>query len=103
MAETNTKIKKQELKRYYSKSIQEIESELDTSLNTGLTDAKVRARLEKFGPNQLREGKGRTVWDMLLEQFKDVLIIILLASATSSNTSETTADAKVIMINITLN
>ena len=103
MAETNTKIKKQELKRYYSKSIQEIESELDTSLNTGLTDAKVKARLEKFGPNQLREGKGRTVWDMLLEQFKDVLIIILLASAVVSVVLGEVTDAIVIAIIVILN
>lgn len=103
MAETNTKIKKQELKRYYSKSIQEIESELDTSLNTGLTDVKVKARLEKFGPNQLREGKGRTVWDMLLEQFKDVLIIILLASAVVSVVLGEVTDAIVIAIIVILN
>ena len=55
---------------------------MNTSLEKGLSVREVDQRLEKFGTNQLKEGKKRTVWNMLIDQFKDVLIIILLVSAT---------------------
>ncbi len=97
-----TETEKNDLK-YYQKSIKETESELNTSLHTGLSESEVRERLEKIGPNQLKEGKKRTVWNMLLDQFKDVLIIILLISAVVSVLLGEITDAIVIGIIVLLN
>lgn len=44
----------------------------------GLTIAEVARRLDDFGPNELRAAAHSTPWTILFEQFKNVLIIILL-------------------------
>lgn len=76
----NINDEKQE-EHYYLKSIQEIEQELKTSLHNGLSASAAEQQLEMVGLNQLKEGKKRSVFSMFIEQFKDVLIIILLISA----------------------
>ena len=88
---------------YCQKSVTVTESELGTSLNKGLSESEARVRLEKTGFNQLEEGKKRTVRDMLIDQFKDVLIIILLASAAVSTLLGEVTDAIVITIIVILN
>ncbi len=98
-----TEIEMNQSKKFYQKTVQEVETELSTSLHTGLTQSEARQRLEKIGPNQLQEGKRRTPWDMLLDQFKDVLIIILLISAVVSVILGEMTDAIVIGIIVLLN
>ncbi|OGO05450.1 MAG: ATPase [Chloroflexi bacterium RBG_13_54_9] len=44
----------------------------------GLTDEEARERLARFGPNELRRERGISPLAILLEQFKSILIIILL-------------------------
>jgi P-type Ca2+ transporter type 2C len=90
-------------KNYYQKSVTETESELNTSFAKGLQESEVKRRLEKVGLNQLKEGKKRTVWNMLIDQFKDVLIIILLVSAIVSTLLGEVTDAIVIAIIVVLN
>jgi Ca2+-transporting ATPase len=51
---------------------------LGTDLSVGLSSTEAMARLEKYGPNELQGGQGVSPWAILLEQFKNVLIIILL-------------------------
>jgi len=92
-----------ESENYYQKDIKEIEFQLNTSLKTGLSVKEVSQRLEKFGTNQLKEGKKRTVWNMLIDQFKDVLILILLVSAVVSVFLGEVTDAIVIGIIVILN
>lgn len=92
-----------QIKEYYLKPVTEIEQELSTSIQKGLASAEAEQLLEKIGPNQLKEGKKRTVWHMLLDQFKDVLIIILLASAVIAVLLGEATDAIVIGIIVILN
>ncbi|MFA6711831.1 MAG: HAD-IC family P-type ATPase, partial [Candidatus Caldatribacteriota bacterium] len=92
-----------QIKEYYLKPVTEIEQELSTSITKGLAFAQAEQLLEKIGPNQLKEGKKRTVWHMLLDQFKDVLIIILLASAVIAVLLGEATDAIVIGIIVILN
>jgi Ca2+-transporting ATPase len=44
----------------------------------GLTSAEARERLSEFGPNELAKKRGISPWRLFLEQFKSILIIILL-------------------------
>ena len=60
---------------------EEVLQKLDTSGKDGLTAAEAAKRLEKFGPNALAEGKKKTVLQVFLGQFKDLLVIILIAAA----------------------
>ncbi len=66
---------------YHSKDIDTVLSELTADSNLGLSAAEARSRLEKCGENKLAEGKKKTMLQRFFEQFKDVMIIILLIAA----------------------
>lgn len=65
----------------HSKTNEEILNEYKVSIEQGLSDAEVTAQRGKFGENKLREKKKKTNFQRFLEQFKDVMIIILLIAA----------------------
>lgn len=50
----------------------------------GLSADEAKRRLEKYGPNQLTEKKKKTFLQKFLEQFKDAMVLILLAAAVVS-------------------
>jgi Ca2+-transporting ATPase len=50
----------------------------------GLTAAAARERLEKFGPNELQAGHKVSAWRILLEQFKNILLLILIIATALS-------------------
>ncbi len=50
----------------------------------GLTSAEALRRFSEYGPNELQAGHGVSPWTILLEQFKNVLIIILLLATVIS-------------------
>lgn len=62
---------------------QSVEEVLTTQRTTsaGLTPAEAAERLERHGPNELRETISRPAWHMLLAQFREPLILILVAAA----------------------
>jgi Ca2+-transporting ATPase len=51
---------------------------------TGLDAAEVAARTEQFGPNQLAEAPRRPAWKRFIDQFKDLMVYILLGAAVVS-------------------
>ena len=66
---------------YYDKSRKEALAQLLSDEHSGLRPSEVLARQEKYGPNKLREKKKKTLFQRFLGQFKDVLILILIAAA----------------------
>src|SRR5690606_20013407 len=54
---------------------------LGTPLETGLTGAEAARRLAKYGPNRLREQAARGPLSILLGQFADVMIVLLIGAA----------------------
>mgnify|MGYP000064116762 CR=1 FL=1 len=66
-------------KSWHAKKIEETLQDLDTK-ETGLSQEEALKRLEKFGPNELKKEKGASKIRMFLEQFKDILMIILLGA-----------------------
>jgi Ca2+-transporting ATPase len=54
---------------------------LNSDLQQGLTDAQVRERQSRFGPNELQERPPRSFWKMLLDQFNQFLVLILIVAA----------------------
>ena len=51
---------------------------LDADLKSGLPDAEVKRRLEKFGANVVRPRRGTPAWIKFLQQFHQPLVYILL-------------------------
>lgn len=58
----------------------------ETSLSNGLSEKEAQRRLMINGPNELEKEKPTPMWKLVLEQFDDYLIKILLASAAFSFT-----------------
>ena len=68
----------------HSKTREEVLKSLSSNAERGLTSSQVAELQGKFGPNKLSEGKKKTNLQRFLEQFKDVMIIILLLAAAVS-------------------
>ncbi len=68
----------------YAASGEEVAREYGVDPVRGLTDNEVHERRERFGVNRLREKKKKTVFRRFLDQFKDVMILILLAAVVIS-------------------
>lgn len=69
----------------------------------GLTSDASEERLRQVGPNELEEGKKKSVAGILLSQFKDVMILILLVAAIVSGIVGDLKDTIVILIIVVLN
>lgn len=69
---------------FHQLSSTEVLQELHSSPSTGLNSQQVAERLEQFGENKLREKKKKSNFQRFLAQFKDVMILILLAAAAVS-------------------
>lgn len=66
-------------KAWYSLETEEVLKGLNTSLE-GLSEEEVRARLKKFGFNELAKKKRVTPFKIFLNQFKDVFVLMLIAA-----------------------
>ena len=62
----------------------EVIAALGTSRQRGLSDAEARARLERFGPNELTAEPPVPAWRRFLAQFQDVLVLLLLVATAIS-------------------
>ena len=68
----------------HSKTREELLRELSTDEARGLTAGEAAKRLAQYGPNKLQEAGKKTNLQRFLEQFKDVMIVILLLAAVVS-------------------
>ena len=89
---------------------EDIESILESlgSSRSGISEEAAKERLERFGPNELKEEKRTTPLELFLGQFKSILVIILIISAIVSafisvRQGEPFTDTYVILIIVVLN
>lgn len=66
---------------FYSCPQGDVVNDLATDAQKGLTEEEAQARLARYGENKLKEQKKKSMLVRFLEQFKDVMIIILLIAA----------------------
>ncbi|MGV8082813.1 MAG: cation-translocating P-type ATPase [Coriobacteriia bacterium] len=69
----------------------------------GLSSEEAASRSSEIGPNELPEGKPRTIQGMLLEQFKDFLILLLIGAGIISAVLGEVADTVAILVIVVLN
>uniref|UniRef100_A0AAQ5ZRT4 Calcium-transporting ATPase n=1 Tax=Amphiprion ocellaris TaxID=80972 RepID=A0AAQ5ZRT4_AMPOC len=65
----------------HTKSATEVLDNFSVNENTGLTLEQVKVGLEKYGPNELPAEEGKSLWELVVEQFEDLLVRILLLAA----------------------
>ncbi len=82
---------------------QEVLSSLETNATTGLPPAQVTSRQETYGPNALSEGKKKSVLQVFGEQFKDLMVAILVVAASISFVSGAHESTLVIFAVLILN
>ena len=70
-----------EQNNWFNKSVEEVEKELETDLSKGLNNEEVQKRREKYGLNELKAKKKKSLFQKFLDQFKDFSIIILIIAA----------------------
>ena len=66
---------------WFNKSVKEVEENLETDENNGLSTEEVKKRQEKYGANALKAKKKKSLFQKFLAQFKDFSIIILIIAA----------------------
>jgi len=88
---------------WHTSSAQETNTALQTDVKEGLVEANARARLNQYGPNKLTEKEVTTWPQILLRQFTNFLILILIVAAALSYFVGDTLDALAILAIVILN
>lgn len=95
------------MKQEYTQTPEQLLSQLETT-EQGLSSAQAAARLEKYGPNKLKDAEKPTMVQRFLAQLKDpMLVILMVAAAVSAVTNylagESFAEVFIILIVVLLN
>jgi len=69
----------------------------------GLSSEEAQQRLERYGPNELIEKRRKPLWMMFLDQFKDFMILVLIAAAVVAGVIGEPADTIAIAVIVLLN
>jgi Ca2+-transporting ATPase len=95
-------------KKWFNKTVEEVEKDLSTNIDNGLSQDEINKRLAKYGLNELRGEKKKSLFVKFLEQFKDFMIIILILAAIISGAisiaqGEAITDSIIILIVVIAN
>ena len=95
-------------KQWFNKTVKDVEKELETDLDKGLSSQKVEEYKTKYGLNELQEKKKDSLFKKFIAQFKDFSIIVLIIAAIVSGVvgiaeGEGITDTIIILIVVLLN
>jgi P-type Ca2+ transporter type 2C len=88
---------------WHTLTVDEATQRLETRTDSGLSSDQAAGRLAQFGSNELKEKRARPPWRMLLGQFSDFMIIVLIAAAIISGFVGDVEDTVVIIVIVILN
>lgn len=91
------------MKAYYRESKEELIKELGANEKQGLTNKVAQEKLAQVGPNALIEGKKKSILEVFLEQFKDLMVIISIVAAVISAFTGNLESTAVIIVVLILN
>ena len=92
-----------EKKLWHTLSTDQILAEVNSDGSSGLNKEEAERRLAQYGPNALAEGKKKSVLQVFLEQFKDLMVVILIIAAIISLFSDSAESTIVIFAVLVLN
>jgi len=92
-----------ENKIWYQMNPEQAAKELASDLNKGLNAGEVKERLAKYGTNELKQKEGPSIIEMFLAQFKDFLVLILIAASIVSILVGEVTDSIVIIFIVLIN
>ena len=73
-----------EQKTFHNRNIDEIVSDFSTSIKTGLSISQIQENRDKYGSNAIELAKPKKWYQVMLEQFKDLILIVLMISSVVS-------------------
>ena len=88
---------------WYALSGDDVLARLETTQEDGLSTQQAQQHLLKYGKNELPSESGTNFWQILIGQFTEVMVIVLLAAAVVSIIIGDSKDAIVIMAIVVLN
>jgi Ca2+-transporting ATPase len=88
--------------RWHQKTVADVIEELNSSLQ-GISSEEARKRLLEYGPNELKEKKKKTLLMMFIDQFRDFMILVLIAAALISGFIGELSDTIAIIVIVVLN
>lgn len=91
------------MSKYFTESLETVKETFQTDLTSGLDQQTVAENRNKYGFNKLDEKKGRTVLNMIVDQFKNFLVLILIVASIASIAIGSVSDGIVILIIVALN
>ena len=66
---------------WHKTDTQDVLKQLNTTVERGLTQSEADQRLQKYGLNELVDRGTQNPWKILFDQFKSVMVLILIAAA----------------------
>lgn len=91
------------MSNWYNLEAEAVVEQLRTNATTGLTQAEAQRRLVEVGPNELIDRGVKSPWHILLDQVRDLMVVILIISAIVSAFLGEYTDALVILLIVILN
>ena len=90
-------------KAWHALSVAQVAARIETATATGLTGDEAARRLVRFGRNEIRAAAQRAAWQILVGQFTDFMIVLLIAAALVSGAIGEFEDAVAILAIVVLN
>lgn len=87
---------------WHRENIEQVLVDMD-SAKEGLTSAEALKRLDRYGANELKSKKRKTPFMMFLDQFRDFMILVLIAAAVIAGFIGEPSDTIAIVVIVILN
>lgn len=91
------------IKHWHTLTLEQLQIELKTDFEQGLDKAEIAIRLDQYGSNSLQEDKRHSLWHIFFEQFRDFMILVLIAAALISGLVGDVVDTIAIVVIVLLN
>lgn len=88
---------------FFSVSTEDTAKKLNTNSKDGLTASEAASRLAQYGPNELKQTKGKSALMIFVSQFTDLLVLLLIAASIASYFLGEGIDALMIVVIVVMN